>query len=141
MSDQHEIRSYLAQSVPPILAREPFSPMLVVPVFPSWACPKYTTPSFPRVSGYVTVTHPSHPLCGQQVEIIRVRRGPDPDLIIRHLDGYHGAIAASWTTYASTPETVASEPPPLLDLEGLSQLARVIEQLQERQRLSGKEPL
>jgi hypothetical protein len=87
------------------------------------------------------VTHPSHPLCGQQVEIIRVRRGPDPDLIIRHLDGYHGAIAASWTTYASTSDSVACEKPPLLDLEGLCQLARVIEQLQERQRLSGKEPL
>ena len=29
------------------------------------------------------VIHPHHPLYGQQVEIIRVRRGPDPDLIIR----------------------------------------------------------
>jgi hypothetical protein len=87
------------------------------------------------------VTHPSHPLCGQQVEIIRVRRGPDPDLIIRHLDGYHGAIAASWTTYASTADAVACEQPALLDLEGLCQLARVIEQLQERHRLSGKEQL
>src|SRR5438309_11919647 len=36
MSDQSAIRSYLAQSVLPILARDPFSPMLVVPVFPSW---------------------------------------------------------------------------------------------------------
>src|SRR5260221_3785475 len=43
-----------------------------------WASPKYTTPSSPRVSGWVTVTHPHHPLYGQQVEIIRVRRGPDP---------------------------------------------------------------
>ena len=87
------------------------------------------------------MTHPSHPLCGQQVEIIRVRRGPDPDLIIRYLDGYHGAIAASWTTYASTADAVPSEPPALLDLEGLCQLARVIEQLQKRERLSGKEQL
>ncbi len=87
------------------------------------------------------MTHPSHPLYGQQVEIIRVRRGRDPDLIIRHLDGYHGAIAASWTTYASAPETVPSQKPPLLDLEGLCQLARVIELLQERQRFSGKEQL
>src|SRR5450759_2479529 len=36
MSDQGEIRSYLARSGLPILAREPFSPMLVVPVFPWW---------------------------------------------------------------------------------------------------------
>ena len=80
----------------------------------------------------MTVTHPSHPLCGQQVEIIRVRRGPDPDLIIRHLDGYHGAIAASWTTYASAPDAFPFEEPALLDLEGLCQLARCVEQLQER---------
>jgi hypothetical protein len=89
----------------------------------------------------VTITHPHHPLYGQQVEIIRVRRGADPDLIIRHLDGYHGAIAASWTSYASTPDALPSEKPPLLDLEGLCQLACVIEQLQERHRVSRKEQL
>jgi hypothetical protein len=87
------------------------------------------------------VTHPHHPLYGQSVEIIRVRRGPDPDLIIRHVDGYHGAIAASWTTYAGAPDAVLSAQPALLDLEGLCQLARVIEQLQERHRVSGKEQL
>ena len=89
-------------------------------------------------SGWVTVTHPHHPLYGQQVEIVRVRRGPDPDLIIRHLDGYHGAIAASWTTYASAPEKLPSEKPPLLDLEGLCQLARLVEHLQERGHALGR---
>lgn len=84
----------------------------------------------------MTVTHPHHPLYGQQVEIIRVRRGPDPDLIIRHVDGYHGAIAASWTTYASAPDALLCEEPPLLDLEGLCQLARFVEQLRERSRPS-----
>jgi hypothetical protein len=68
------------------------------------------------------------------VEIIRVRRGPDPDLIIRHIDGYHGAIAASWTSYASAAEPLASEKPPLLDLEGLCHLARYVEHLEERSR-------
>lgn len=87
------------------------------------------------------ITHPHHPLCGQQVEIIRVHRGADPDLIIRHRDGYHGAIAASWTSYASTPDALPSEKPPLLDLEGLCQLACVIEQLQEQHRVSRKEQL
>ena len=82
----------------------------------------------------MTVIHPHHPLYGQQVEIIRVRRGPDPDLIIRHLDGYHGAIAASWTTYASASDALPGEKPPVLDLEGLCQLARVVEHLQERSR-------
>ncbi len=89
----------------------------------------------------MTVTHPSHPLSGQQVEIIRVRRGPDPDLIIRHLDGYHGAIAASWTTYASAPDALPAEKPPLLDLEGLCQLARFVEQLQERNHTSEEHQL
>jgi hypothetical protein len=70
------------------------------------------------------------------VEIIRVRRGADPDLIIRHLDGYHGAIAASWTTYASASGALAAEKPPLLDLEGLQLLARLVKQLQERSRPS-----
>jgi hypothetical protein len=84
----------------------------------------------------VTVIHPHHPLYGQHVEIMRIRRGPDPDLIIRHLDGYHGAIAASWTSYASSAEALSTEQPPLLDLEGLHQLARLVEQLQERGRPS-----
>jgi hypothetical protein len=87
------------------------------------------------------VTHPHHPLYGQSVEIIRVRRGPDPDLIIRHLDGYHGAIAASWTSYASATETFPSEQPPLLDLEGLCQLTRLVEQLEQRRHLSGEDQI
>jgi Family of unknown function (DUF5372) len=89
----------------------------------------------------VRVIHPHHPLCGQQVEILRIRRGPDPDLIIRHVDGYHGAIAASWTSYASAAETLASEKPALLDLEGLCHLARRVEQLEERSRHALKDQL
>ena len=84
----------------------------------------------------MTVIHPHHPLYGQQVEIIRIRRGADPDLIIGHLDGYHGAIAASWTTYASASGALPAEQPPVLDLEGLHLLARLVEQLQERGRPS-----
>lgn len=72
---------------------------------------------------------------------MRIRRGADPDLIIRQLDGHHGAIAASWTTYASTAEALSTERPPLLDLEGLHQLARLVEQLQERSRPSREDRL
>ena len=77
----------------------------------------------------MTVTHPSHPLYGQRVEIVRVRRGPDLDLIIRLPDGYHGAIAASMTDYAgpAQPDSSADEPP-LLALEGLWQIAQFIAQ-------------
>ena len=79
----------------------------------------------------MTVTHPHHPLHGQRVQIIRVRRGADPDLIIRLPDGYHGAIAASWTDDAGTalggPDAVE---PPLLSLEGLWRIAQLVEQQQ-----------
>ena len=78
---------------------------------------------------WVTVTHPHHPLHGQRVQLMRVRRGADPDLIIRLPDGYHGAIAASLTDYAgpSLVEADAVEPP-LLSLEGLWQMAQWIAQ-------------
>ena len=75
------------------------------------------------------MTHPHHPLHGQRVQLIRVRRGPDPDLIIRMPDGYHGAVAASLTDYAGAPEVEqSSREPPLLSLEGLWQMAQFIEQ-------------
>ena len=57
-----------------------------------------------------------------------------------HLMGFFGcllgAIAASWTTYASASDALPAEKPPVLDLEGLCQLARVVEQLQERSHAS-----
>ncbi len=82
----------------------------------------------------MTVTHPHHPLHGQHVEIIRVRRGPDPDLIIRLPDGFHGAIAASLTDYSGDsgidPEEVN---PPLLSVEELWQMAQFVEQQRRQQ--------
>jgi hypothetical protein len=80
------------------------------------------------------VTHPHHPLHGQQVMVIRVRRGADPDLIIRFPDGFYGAISASWTDYAAGPDmTLSPDPPPLLDLLGLCQMVHPVEQLRSRQ--------
>jgi hypothetical protein len=78
----------------------------------------------------VTVTHPHHPLFGQQVTVIRQRRGSDPDLIIRLADGFYGAISASWTDYAAAPEMgPPPDAPPLLDLLGLGQMAKFVGQL------------
>jgi Family of unknown function (DUF5372) len=80
---------------------------------------------------WVTVTHPHHPLYGQRVQLIRVRRGPEPDLIIRMSDGYHGAIAASLTDYAGAAEAEAGLAElPLLSIEGLWQMAQFIAQRQ-----------
>ena len=45
--------------------------------------PQHTTPLDQPSSGFVTITHPHHPLRGQRVEVVRVRRGADPDLIVR----------------------------------------------------------
>jgi hypothetical protein len=51
--------------------------------------------------------------------VIRVRRGPDPDLRIRCPDGFSGAVSASWTDDAAGPDMALSpDPPPLLDLLG-----------------------
>ncbi len=80
---------------------------------------------------WVRVTHPHHPLYGQRVQLVRVRRGRDPDLIIRLPDGYHAGIAASLTDYAgAAPVDSEAVEPPLLLLEGLWQIAQWIRQQQ-----------
>ena len=84
------------------------------------------------------MTHPHHPLYGQRVHLIRVRRGPDPDLIIRMPDGYHGAIAASLTDYSGPPDPdVFPIDPPLLSIEGLWQIAQWVRQQRESQSQRG----
>ena len=83
----------------------------------------------------MTIIHPHHPLCSQQVEVIRIRRGADPDLIVRLPDGLHAAIAMSWTDYAASTDP---DPPPvathLLDIKGLHQAAQLIEQIRREGR-------
>ena len=78
------------------------------------------------------------PADGQRVQIIRVRRGADPDLIIRMPDGYHGAITASWTDFAG-PQDIdpSSDAPPLLAIEGLWHIAAIVEQCRKQGRLPG----
>ena len=93
-------------------------------------CPQHTTPSSQPSLGFVTITHPHHPLRGQKVEIIQLRRGLDPDLIVRLPDGHHAAIAMSGTDYASPPD---GETPPrpdhLLDLDGLRQVRLLLDRI------------
>ena len=61
---------------------------------------------------------------------MRLRRGSDPDLIVRLPDGSHAAVAASSTDYAG-PSTAPSltAPPALLDLAGLRRLAELVAHL------------
>jgi Family of unknown function (DUF5372) len=95
-----------------------------------WGHPQRTTPSSRPPSGFVTITHPHHPLRGQRVEIVRIRRGNDPDLIVVAPDGRHTAIALSSTDYDSSPEippTVTAEH--LLDLDGLRRVIQLLDRL------------
>jgi DNA anti-recombination protein RmuC len=84
----------------------------------------------------VTITHPHHPLRGQQLPVVCVRRGESPDVIVRLPDGSHAAVALSATDYvidssASLPPVRASH---LLDLQGLRQMAQFIDGLRRQGR-------
>ena len=88
----------------------------------------------------MTITHPHHPLSGQRVDIVRIRRGPDPDLIIRLRDGTHTAIAMRWTDDAASPEpTPSAGVIPLLDLEGLRPMVAFLDHLRGPQRPPSQE--
>ena len=63
--------------------------------------------------------------------MVRVRRGSDPDLIIRLPDGRHAAVAMSMTSYARSTETDwLDDRLHLLDLEGLRQIVAFLDALQ-----------
>jgi hypothetical protein len=65
-----------------------------------------------------------------RVEIVRIRRGNDPDLIVVAPDGRHTAIALSSTDYESSPEVppaVTAEH--LLDLDGLRRVIQLLDRL------------
>jgi hypothetical protein len=84
----------------------------------------------------VTITHPHHPLCGEQLPVVCVRRGERPDVIVRFPDGSHAAVALDATDYAivssaSPPPILASH---LLDLQGLRQMAQFIDNLRQQGR-------
>lgn len=85
----------------------------------------------------MTITHPHHPLHGQRCEIVRIRRGVDPDFILRLADGSHAAIAMSWTDYGE-PQGLPAAPSrpdlPQLDLQGLRQIVHLLDQLRQEDR-------
>ena len=101
-----------------------------MPVWPDRAAqgyPEQTAQPLQPPLGWVTTAHPHHPLYGQQVEVIFIRRGSDPDLIVRLPTGQHAAIAQSWTRDGTLPVAdPPATPPHLLAVEGLRQAARFI---------------
>ncbi|HEV8712623.1 MAG TPA: DUF5372 family protein [Candidatus Binatia bacterium] len=79
---------------------------------------------------FVTIIHPYHPLPGQRCEVVRIRRGANPAVILRLPDGSHAAVALSWTDYeTSTPPQQSSGEVLLLDLSGLRQVVQLLEHL------------
>jgi hypothetical protein len=138
MSVQGENHSCLVQIWLPMLVRVQTSRGPAVLDLASRAYSQQTTPFTKPTLEWVTVTHPHHPLHGQRVQVIRVRRGTEPDLIIRMPDGYHGAIAASLTDYDGPVDpNLSTAEPPLLSIEGLWQIAQWARQQQESQSQRG----
>ena len=85
----------------------------------------------------MTITHPHHPLRGQQLPVVCVRRGESPDVIVRLPDGSHAAVALGATDYTADPlESLApTAAAHLLDLQGLRQLAQFIDERRRQGRL------
>jgi hypothetical protein len=88
-----------------------------------------TTLSSQSASGCVTITHPHHPLRGQQLPIVSVRHGESPDVIVRLPDGSHAAVALRATDYVADPSVPlpSAAASHLLDLQGLRRLAQLID--------------
>ena len=83
----------------------------------------------------MTITPPHQPLAGPQIEGIRIRRGPDPDLIVRLPDGTHTVSAMSWTDDATAPpRELPVSAGPLLDLQGLRQVVQLLDRLRAERR-------
>jgi hypothetical protein len=88
----------------------------------------------------VTITHPHHPLCGQQVPVVFIRRGRNPDLVVRLPDGSHAAIAMRLTDYETPTGSVPTlSPLPLLALPGLRQIAQLMQRYRQEGRLPTRE--
>jgi hypothetical protein len=85
----------------------------------------------------VTITHPHHPLRGQLGEVVFLRRGVDPDLILRLADSTHAAMAMSWTDAGEGQVLSAAQSNPdlpRLDLQGLRQILQLLDQLRPEDR-------
>jgi len=82
---------------------------------------KYTTPFARPSSGYVTITHPQHPLYGQRLRYARVqqRQGVELDLVVCLPNGVHAGITASCTDYQPSQKLASGEDLALIEIQGL----------------------
>jgi len=75
---------------------------------------------------HVTITHPHHPLNGQKCELIKVRRGPNAVLVVKMPDGKQARLPRDWTDY-----DMLTAPDFLLPIEGLREIIKIIDELDE----------
>jgi len=85
--------------------------------------------------GSAEVTHPFHPLRGQQFVVLKVRRVSGVDtLSLRHTELGSFAMPREWTDWAppSTQVTPAGSPPLITDAFGLLALNELIASLSRK---------
>jgi hypothetical protein len=90
----------------------------------------------------VTITHPFHPLRGQQVEVLSVHdRAGEADLWVSLPDGTTALMAMNATDYATSEATMAmNRTGPRVDWVGLQALGRLLEPLRRKAQAAENEP-
>jgi hypothetical protein len=63
--------------------------------------PESNTPHQGLARVMVTVTHPLHPLYGQQFEFVGLRKGTEPTLVVRLPTGKNTRLPIGYTDYVS----------------------------------------
>lgn len=75
----------------------------------------------------VTVTHPFHPLHDHKLEIVKAPHAKGSKIVVRLPDGKHYRMPREWTDYdAAKVDQALSDHPYLLDVEGLREVAQII---------------
>lgn len=86
-----------------------------------------TASSKPHTRTTVTITHPHHPLNGLKLEVVTGSRNPQSSIVVRTPDGATIRIRKEWTDYEDSPDERPAEPFHLCSLEGLKELAQILE--------------
>jgi hypothetical protein len=86
------------------------------------------------------VVHPFHPLYGQRLEVIAIRRSADPDLVVRLPDGTAAAIARSLTSAEPGDAAAAAASPTVLSPQGLRRLAALVAAMGQARRGTAATP-
>ena len=91
---------------------------------------KRTTPDSNSSLGWVTITHPFHPLSQQRFDVLKRRRVSGKEtLIIRHPERGTLAVAQEWTDWE--PSSEVASPGVILEFDSLLALAALVRQLAE----------